>query len=282
VSLADVVVLAAVQGAAEVLPISGTGHGALARMWLVPDRDVLAMGGALQLATAAAVALAVRRRLAAAVGGGVRSIARPALLRESADARDGLLIALGTAISLTAAAALRPFVELWAEAPIAVGLGLLITGAALASTAIAPRAGGRAERRGETPGAARDEAPPLLGMAAAGLAHGIGGAPGASRMGAALVVLLWLGVRPGRAVELALMLTAPALLVEGLRAVVPSAGAGEALVAELLVAFVSASLACGALRSLVERRLTGAFALWVIPLGLSTVAYARALPGFAS
>jgi undecaprenyl-diphosphatase len=67
-----------------------------------------------------------------------------------------------------------------------------------------------------------------------------------------------------------------------MRSVGPSAGAGEALVAGLLVAFLSASLAGGALRSLVERRLTGAFALWVIPLGLSTVAYARALPGFAS
>jgi undecaprenyl-diphosphatase len=272
VSLADVVVLAAVQGAAEVLPVSGTGHGAAARMWLGPDQEALAMAGALHLATAAAVVLATRQRLAAALGEGMRAIARPALLKQSPAARDGLLVAVGAAISLATAAALRTFVELWAEAPIALGLGLVVTGTALASTALAPQA----------TGGTRAKAPSPLGMAAAGLAHGIGVAPGASRLGAALVVLLWLGVRPARALELALMMTAPALIAEGIRALGPPAGAADVLIAGLLVAFLSASLAASTLRFLVERRLTGALSLWVVPLGLATVAYARALPNFAS
>jgi undecaprenyl-diphosphatase len=120
-------------------------------------------------------------------------------------------------------------------------------------------------------------------MAAAGLVHGVGVAPGASRLGAALVVLLWLGVPPARACDLALAITAPALAVEGLRALAaPAADAGASvLFAGLLVAFACASATALGLRALAERRLLGALSLWVIPLGLATVAYARALPGFA-
>jgi len=98
-------------------------------------------------------------------------------------------------------------------------------------------------------------------------------------------VLLWLGVTPARALDLALAITAPALVAEGLRGLVaplaaPALGA-DVLVAGLLVAFACASAAALGLRALVERRLVGALCLWVIPLGLATVAYARALPGFA-
>jgi len=159
VSLVEVVVLAVVQGAAEVLPVSSTGHAALARMWLGAGREAAAVTGALHLATAAAVALAARQRIGAAIGEGVRAIARPGLLQRSPGAWDAALILAGSGVSLATSAALRPFVALWAEAPIAVGLGLVITGAALGSTAIAPR-----------PSAApdvRSERPPLAGMVAA-------------------------------------------------------------------------------------------------------------------
>jgi len=273
VSLVEVVVLAVVQGAAEVLPVSSTGHAALARMWLGAGREAAAVTGALHLATAAAVALAARQRIGAAIGEGVRAIARPGLLQRSPGAWDAALILAGSAVSLATSAALRPFVALWAEAPIAVGLGLVITGAALGSTAIAPRP--------STAPDARSERPPLAGMVAAGLVHGLGMAPGASRMGAALVVLLWLGVTPARALDLALAITAPALVAEGLRVLAAPALGADVLVAGLLVAFACASAAALGLRALVERRLVGALCLWVIPLGLATVAYARALPGFA-
>lgn len=268
-SVVDVVVLAAVQGAAEVLPVSATGHAAVARMILGVAPDAQALTGDLQLATAAAALVAARRRVGAALGDGVRAIARPALLRRSPAAWDAVLILTGALTSLGTSAAMRPLVALWADAPIALGLGLVITGAALASTAVAPRPGPRGER------------PPLLGVAAAGLVHGLGVAPGASRLGAALVVLLWLGVAPQRACDLALAITAPALAVEGFRALGPPPAGVDILVAGLLVAFACASAAALALRALAERRLLGALSLWVIPLGLATVAYARSLPGFA-
>ncbi|WP_437943677.1 hypothetical protein WMF27_45615 [Sorangium sp. So ce281] len=66
--LVDVTVLAAVQGAAQALPISATGHGAAARLWLrAADGDAW-VAAAQALATAAASALralAERRRVGA-------------------------------------------------------------------------------------------------------------------------------------------------------------------------------------------------------------------------
>ncbi|WP_437991815.1 undecaprenyl-diphosphate phosphatase [Sorangium sp. So ce145] len=272
--LVDVTVLAAVQGAAQALPISATGHDAAARLWLrAADGDAWVLA-AQALAAAAALALAVRQRLLRALGEGARALARPSLFSSSPPARDAAGLALGAAVSLIVAAALRPYVAPWRDAPLAVGLGLLATGAALASTALAPRRDGRDET----------DAPSIAGALAAGAAHGVAALPGASRVGAALVVLLWLGVRPARAVELALALSLPALLVSGLAEARafhgPAPGAG-AVALGLLAAFVSAAAAASALRALAERRRVGALSLWVVPLGLAMVAYARALPGLA-
>ncbi|HTN89546.1 MAG TPA: undecaprenyl-diphosphate phosphatase, partial [Sorangium sp.] len=172
--LVDVAVLAAVEGAAQALPISATGHGAAARLWLRAV-DGGAWAVAAQLAAAAALAIAVRQRLRSALGEGVRGLARPSLFRASPPARDAALLALGAAVSLLVAAALRPYAARWGHAPLAAGLGLLATGAALASTAVAPR---RADRE-ET------DAPSLAGMIAVGAAHGVAALPGGSRVGAA-------------------------------------------------------------------------------------------------
>ncbi|AUX48974.1 undecaprenol kinase [Sorangium cellulosum] len=264
----DVAVLAAVQGAAQALPISATGHGAAARVWLGAASFGAWLDAAQDLAAAAAIALAVRRRLLAALGEGLRAALRPSLFRDSPPARDAALLAAAAAASLVVAALVRP-AGAAAAAPLAAGLGLLATGAALASTALAP------------PRAAAD-APSLAGMIAAGAAHGLAALPGGSRVGAALVVLLWLGVRPARAVELALALGLPALLASGLAGVVaphgPAPAAGAAALG-LLAAALSAAAGAAALRALAERRRTGALALWVVPLGLAMAAYARALPG---
>ncbi|HSN99845.1 MAG TPA: undecaprenyl-diphosphate phosphatase, partial [Candidatus Nanopelagicales bacterium] len=171
-SLAEVLVLAALQGLADVLPISAGAHTAVARIFLGVARDPAALVAAFQIAVAAAILVLARRPLVVAFGEGVRAIARPRLFQASPGARDAVLLLLGCAVSLPASALLRPFVALWSEAPLAQGLGLLITGAALASAAIAP------------PGRGRVEQPSGLGMIAAALAHGLGVAPGGSRMGA--------------------------------------------------------------------------------------------------
>jgi undecaprenyl-diphosphatase len=96
-------------------------------------------------------------------------------------------------------------------------------------------------------------------------------------------------------VDLAFLLTVPSLLVGFAQAALAHAGAGAGgggiagtgasagtLALGLVLAFVSAGLASEIVRSLAERRRVAALALWVIPLGLATIAYAHALPPSSS
>jgi hypothetical protein len=85
-------------------------------------------------------------------------------------------------------------------------------------------------------------------------------------------------------VDLALLLALPALTLTATHLLFgPERLSGSgldtgAIVVGALVAFLSASLAVSALRKLLERRRLSMLALWLVPLGLATIAYARALP----
>ena len=126
------------------------------------------------------------------------------------------------------------------------------------------------------------EAPSIPLAALVGIAHGLAVFPGASRVGAALTVLFWLGARADRAVDLALLITVPSLLVAAAResAGITISGAFEpaAFAIGAMIAFLAARLATTGLRRLVARRHLPLLALWIIPLGLALLAYARALP----
>lgn len=268
--LLDTVLLSALQGLTEVLPVSRSGHGAVARLWLTADESALTLEGVLQLSTAVAAGVIARKRLAAALSQGVRGIARPALFRTAAAAQDAAALVLAIAVSLLVGALLRPYGEVFRGAPIAVGIGLLTTGCALASVMFAPKP--------------RSEALSMPAAAVVGAVHGLAVFPGASAVGAALALLLWLGIKPTRAVDLALILSVPSLVVAFARSLAsvpaPSADVGLDLgtvAMGCVVAFLSATLAGGALRALLARRRLPALSLWLIPLGLAMCAYARAL-----
>lgn len=270
--LLDTVLLSALQGLTEVLPVSRSGHGEVARLWLAPDEGALLLEGVLQLSTAAAAGVIARKRLAAALSQGVRGIARPVLFRTAPAAQDAAALVIATAVSLTVGALVRPYGEVFRGAPIAVGLGLLTTGCALASVMFAPKP--------------RAEALSMPAMIAVGAAHGLSVFPGASAVGAALTLLLWLGIKPARAVDLALLLSIPSLGVAFARSLTEvaaySGGAGldfGTVAMGCVVAFLSATLAGGALRALLARRRLPTLSLWLIPLGLAMCAYARALGG---
>jgi undecaprenyl-diphosphatase len=268
--LLDTVLLSALQGLTEVLPVSRSGHGAVARLWLTADESALTLEGLLQLSTAAAAGVIARKRLAAALSQGVRGIARPALFRTAAAAQDAAALVLAIAVSLLVGALVLPYGEVFRGAPIAVGIGLLTTGCALASVMFAPKP--------------RSEALSMPAAAAVGAVHGLAVFPGASAVGAALALLLWFGIKPARAVDLALILSVPSLVVAFARSLAsvpaPSADAGLDLgtvAMGCVVAFLSATLAGSALRALLARRRLPALSLWLIPLGLAMCAYARAL-----
>lgn len=266
--LLHVALLAALSGVTEALPVSPSGHGIVARLWLDPGAAPPRIEALMALGTALGLAAAAWRRLAGAAGEGVRAVARPALFGASQAAHDAALLFVGSVVSAFVSAVTLPRVEMWAASPTATGLGLCASGLAVASIALAPRF------------AAHDGAgarPSLVGAVLVGAAHGLAVFPGASRVGAALTVLVWIGVKPHRAVDLALLLTVPALGVAFARGAQGGVGATTiALVVSL--AFVGAVAAAEVLRGLVERRRVGALALWMVPLGLAMLAYARALP----
>jgi undecaprenyl-diphosphatase len=281
--LFSLVVLAVLQGFAEALPVSRSGHGAVARLWLTAGSSAPWLEAVLHLGTALALGVACRRRLFDALGEGVRAIARPELFRASPGARDAALLTLGSLVSLTVSHFVSPFADLSREAPAAVGRGLIITGLALASTLAAPRLrDARSRLAARRHGAARAEPPTALAMLAVGAVHGLAVFPGASRVGAALILLIWLGVGPARALDLAFLLTIPSLLGAFFVGMGDRSGSSgieaSTVIVGLLLAFLAATLATAALRSLLDRRRLGALALWIIPLGLAMLAYARALP----
>lgn len=262
--LSALFVFALLSGVTEALPVSRSGHGAIAALWLGPPVP-LPVQAAVHGGILVALLLLVQARLRTALGDAMRGVARPRLFRDLPTARDGAMIVLAAAVSFGIALLLRPITTGWSGSAEAVAAGLALSGAALASTAFAPR--GRVETA-STPAA-------LL----AGVAHGLASAPGASRIGAALAVLLWLGMRPGRAVEMAFAITLPALIEGFVRAVANLRDLElGVVVAAMLLSFIGARVGAGLLQVLVERRRLPALALWLLPLSLATVAYAHALP----
>ncbi len=263
--LAEVVLIAGIQGLAEALPVSRSGHGAVARLWLDPGQGAAALESILHGATACALFVGARRHLVAAVGEGLRAVARPSLLRSSPAARDAAVLVVAAGTSLLARALLAPFVELWSGAPIAVGFGLVWTGLVIATMSLAP--------------SGRVEAPPLSLAALVGLVHGTGALPGGSDVGAALVIAVWMGTKPDRALDLALLLTGVTLFasfVSGLRAIPEGTEIGAGAIAVgFLTAFLGATVALGVTRSLLEKHALARLAFWILPLGFATVSYGR-------
>ncbi|MDI1482266.1 undecaprenyl-diphosphate phosphatase [Polyangium sp. y55x31] len=263
--LAEVVLLAGIQGLAEALPISRSGHDAVARLWLDPGRSAAALESILHVATASALLVGARRHLVAAVSEGLRAVARPSLVRSSPGAHDAAVLVIAAGTSLLARALAAPYVELWSGAPLAIGFGLVWTGLIVATMSLAPTG--------------RLEAPPLSLAALLGLVHGTGVLPGGSDVGAALVIAMWMGTKPDRALDLSLALTGVTLLVSfvsGLGGVAGTLSIGApAIVFGLLTAFLGATVAIGLARSLLEKHALARLAFWILPLGFATVSYGR-------
>ncbi len=261
--LGFVVIFAALQGLAEGLGVSASGHAAALAVWITPSSGARSLAAFLDAGTAVALLFATRRRFVTALTGGFRAIARPALFGTAA--RDAAVLVTAVIASVVAGLALAPDPEAWHGAPLMTGLGLLAGSLALASTEFAPKP--------------HRDMPTIAGAWLAGAAHGLAMFPGASRIGAILVVLVWMGIHAERAVEIAALVTVPSLLISAARGArgATALGAGT-LAAGLVIALVAALAGNAMVRALAAKRRVSALALWLFPLGLAMVAYARALP----
>ncbi len=264
--LHSVVLLAGIQGLSEALPVSRSGHDAVAWIWLEPGANGARLETVLHVATGSALLFGARRRLVVAAGAGLRAITRPSLFRTSAPAFDAAVFTTALFASLTARAVLEPFVAPWKNTPVATGFGLLLTGMLLGTTSLV-----RPDR---------DVQISLPLALVLGLGHAMGSLPGGSDIGAALVLCAWMGTKNELALDLAMLLSGATLLVGCLSSFQSGMNLPDIQIASLFLglvtAFLGTTVAIGATRALLEKRALALTALWIIPLGFATLAYSRA------
>ena len=253
------ILLGLVQGLTEFLPVSSSGHLALARtltdMRISDDRFVF-VAVTLHVATLCSVLVVYGRRLWQIVVGTVRG--------NAIDRRYALLLIIGTIPGAVLGALFHERFEQAFGSLRFIGAAFIVTGLVLWSTRWA-----KARAEPLTPG----------GALQIGLAQAVAILPGISRSGSTVSAALWRGLPPGDAAEfsflLAVIIIAGSGVFEARHAGTDIASVG---VLPLAVSFVLA-FASGiwAIRFLVATLRRGRFYLfapycWVI--GLLTLAYA--------
>jgi undecaprenyl-diphosphatase len=260
--------LGALRGLTEFWPISSSGHLALAQtLFSLSDGD-RHMSSFLRIGTVLATIYFFRERL-------LRLLAELGLIairektgRDAARAQDLLFIAVASAPTAVLGLLLHDSARAWAEEPLAVGFGFLLTGLLLLSSLWA--------------GAGKTPSPTVWAALIVGIAQGLAILPGVSRTGATIVTALWFGVRPERAFELAMLLGIPSVTGALLFDLSQDTRHDIEILPLLVGIVIAGALGLAALRLLrraVTRRQLGWFALWVLPLALATLAMARAWPG---
>jgi undecaprenyl-diphosphatase len=267
VTLSQALGLGVLQGLTEFLPISSSGHLALAQHALPGgEGPSLLFNVVVHLGTLLAIAFVLRRRLlqlaAAAVG---LSRARDPSPDEAVARRWLWLIVVASVPTALLGLGAREIVEAMNARPAWVGGALLCTGAILWGS----------ERFGR-----RERGDAELGVADAlvvGVAQGFGVLPGISRSGVTIGAALWRGVRGDTAVELSILISIPAVLGANLLEISRAGGAAlradlAPLVCGFVAAFGAGYLSLRALQWVVMRRRLLPFAAYCGLLGAGAIA----------
>jgi undecaprenyl-diphosphatase len=266
IPLLEAIALDFVQGATAFLPVSSSGHLSLARMLFGGEPD-LASAAFVDLGTLSATVLVLRKRLTRAAVEGLRGVVRPSLLKDTQGGRDALVVLLATIPTAVVGLALKGASEVCSNSPTLVGAGFLGSALAIGSAHWAPR--------GEK------DTPSHWGSLLVGALQGTSVLPGMSRVGLTLAALLWFGLREERAFELSLLVSLPAIagaLVLGAPVALHGNDGVVALVLGAFVAFAAGLVAVRVLRAALLRRAVAVFALYLVPLGIATLAWGYARP----
>ena len=258
--------LGVLQGATEFLPVSSSGHLALAESLVAPrDAPGLLFDVVVHFGTVVAIVLVLRER--------VRRLAVAAwtfLPRtgpgDPTDRRWLLLLLIGSLPTAVIGLALRDIVGRVHSEPALVGACLLGTALILVLS----------ERKGaRTRGAAELRLTDALWV---GAVQGLAVLPGLSRSGSTVGTALWRDVRAETAVEFSMLLSAPAVLGANLYEV--SRVGMAAVRAELIpltlgfgTALISGALCLKALQWVVVRRRLRPFAAYCALLGLGAIVF---------
>ena len=272
----EAVVLGALQGLTEFLPVSSSGHLVLLREVLAVGEVPLLFDVLLHLSTLAATAVVFRARLGRLVAAGGDLLRPPARRRHRpGDRRMVVLLLLCTAVTGGIGMAFGSFGL--PRSPRLVSAMLLITAALLLAArwlrgAAEASADAHAEQgAGAPPGAGWQPRWPWALLV--GTVQGLAVIPGISRSGATIAAGVLAGADRETAAEFSFLASVPAIL--GAVAVsLPELAALEeavdlpALAAGMAVSFAAGWLALTALLRIVRRGRLHLFALYLVPVGI--------------
>lgn len=277
-SIVEGVLLGVLQGVAEFLPISSSGHLALAQELFDLDEVPLLFDVMLHLATLGAVLLFFRRRIWTLLQVAVRWLGRRSLPEDAASLRTIVALLLGTAVTSVFAITLSDIIEDYSETAICIGF-FITAGLLIFSDAVEERRRKRRLESGLDEGTSRDGTQaqdcgvsPLQGMAI-GLAQGFGTLPGISRSGSTIAGALLCGVDREQAGEFSFLLSIPAILgafvleLDDLDAMGEAVGLAP-LLAGCFSAFVAGIFALAVLMKIVRKGKLEWFAAYLIPAGI--------------
>lgn len=248
----QIIILGLVQGAAEVLPLSGAGFSAIARslMGISLEDGPGLYGGLIQLAVVAPICLVFHRDF--------RNMRQSTRLRRGRlpeqvrlARRTRALLALGTIPMLLPVALTGALTRIGQSLP-RVSMLLLLGGIVLFACDKVSR--GSRDARSAT----------LADGLVVGIAQAVGCVPGLSRTGLALGAGIAMGLSPSFALRYGFYLTVPALIMQAAMQMLLSVRSGivfhPAYVPGMAMAALSSYGALRLLRFLVRRDATGGFA----------------------
>jgi len=264
--------LGLLQGVAEFLPISSSGHLALAQELFDLDDVPLLFDIMLHLATLGAVLLFFRRKIWSLLKVAGRWLARHSLPEDKADMRTIVALLLGTAVTGVFGIVLSDLVDDYSEKLICVGF-FITAGLLIFSDAVEERRRKKLLESGSDGlVTTRTGVRPLQGLGI-GLAQGIGVLPGISRSGSTIAGALLCGVDREQAGEFSFLLSIPAILgafvleLDDLDTIGDSVGVAP-VVAGCVAAFVAGIFALSVLMKIVRKGKLEWFALYLIPAGI--------------
>lgn len=277
-SLWEAMLLGLLQGVAEFLPISSSGHLVLAEL-LLGIKPSLAFNAALHGGTLLVVVGFYRRDLGTMLMDSWTSLRglfggrRPGQIwAEDHGTRLALLLVAGSVPTAIIGLGLKGVIERAFHSGTLTSVALLVTGALLLTT--------RRSQAASKPDQSPSLGPTRISLSMAllvGVAQGLAIFPGISRSGATLVAALLLGAGRADAARFCFLLSVPAILgalvlESGELARLGSVG-GASLAAGIVTAMVAGYLSLWLLVGLVRRGGLHRFAYYTLPVGLAGILY---------
>jgi len=268
----EAILFGVLQGLSEFLPISSSGHLALAMHFVDWSEPPLVMELVVHVGTLVAVFFVYGRDLLNAVAGGFRLLRAlfggAARFREVLEKDESAALALWVVVATiptgVVALTIKSFVEHASATPWIVGVALTSCGVMLLASRWIPQG---------------DKPLSFWKALIIGFAQGLAVLPGISRSGTTIVVALGLGLSRNEAAKFSFIASVPAIAGAAILEIDPAQMAGSGAAFQYLLAgVVAAVVGYGALRLLVGLVKKGAlwwFSFYMIPLGLIVVLLIR-------